>query len=224
MEDDPQLNLKTLKEQVYDHLSRQLSRQELRPGDAINLDAVCQRLGVSKTPLRDALIVLETEGFVRFLPRRGVYVTALTLNDIRDTYQIIGALEGSAVRAARDRFRSADAAAMAGHNAGMQAALDRDDFAGFYRLNLAFHDVYLDLAGNAPLSRIVHNLKKRLYDFPRREELFKEWEYASVDEHRRIAELLAAGDFDGAAAYVRDVHWSFEVQERFIRIYYAGIE
>jgi DNA-binding GntR family transcriptional regulator len=222
--DDDQLNLKTLKEQVYDYLSRQLSRQELRPGEAINLEAVCQRLGVSKTPLRDALIVLETEGFVRFQPRRGVYVNALTLQDIRDVYQIIGALESAAVLAVRGRIRPADADRMTELNRGMQAALDRDDFAGFYRLNLAFHDVYLDLAGNAPLHRIVHNLKKRLYDFPKREELLKEWEYASVVEHQRVADLLAADDIDGAAAYVRDVHWSFGVQERYIRLYYAGVE
>jgi DNA-binding GntR family transcriptional regulator len=224
MDDGYQLNLKTLKEQVYDYLSNQLSRQELRPGDAINLDAVCHRLGVSKTPLRDALIVLETEGFVRFLPRRGVYVTALTLQDIRDIYQIIGALESGAVLGGRGRFRPEHAEAMAGLNAGMKAALDSDDFAGFYRLNLAFHDTYIELAGNAALHRIVHTLKKRLYDFPKRDQLLKEWEYASVDEHQRITELLTAGDHDDAATFVRDVHWSFPVQERFIRIYYAGID
>jgi hypothetical protein len=68
--------------------------------------------------------------------------------------------------------------------------------------------------------RTVRTLKERLYDFPRRSEYVKEWELDSTAEHAEITSRLRAGDFKGAAAYIRDVHWNFEVQERYIRTYY----
>jgi DNA-binding GntR family transcriptional regulator len=62
-----------------------------------NINAISQHLGISKTPLRDAIIQLEIEGFVTILPRRGVTVSKLTLKDIKDSYKIVGALEGSVI-------------------------------------------------------------------------------------------------------------------------------
>ena len=68
-------------------------------------------------------------------------------------------------------------------NAEMKAAIDRDDFDLYYEKNLFFHDVFLRLSGNETLVRIV-TLKKRLYDFPRRQGFVKEWEQESIGEHR----------------------------------------
>jgi DNA-binding GntR family transcriptional regulator len=74
---------KSLREQVYDYLRDALRRGDLRPGESINLDAMCQELGVSRTPLREALLRLDWEGFVSVLPRRGVVVRHLTLSIVR---------------------------------------------------------------------------------------------------------------------------------------------
>lgn len=105
--------------------------------------------------------------------------------------------------------------------ADMTNALAADDFDDYYSANLAFHDVYLELSDNRKLIDTVHTLKERLYDFPRRSTYVKEWERDSMAEHTEICSRLREGDFKGAAAYIRDVHWSFEVQERYIRAYYA---
>ena len=85
-----------------------------------------------------------------------------------------------------------------------------------------FHDAFIELCGNHQLQRIVGNLKKRLYDFPRQRQWIREWEQASIAEHREIVDLLVAGDPQAAALFLRDVHWSFAVQEKFIRKYYAA--
>ena len=66
----------------------------------------------------------------------------------------------------------------------------------------------------------MNTFKHRLYDFPRRTLLIKEWELASTEEHAAFVDLLEHGDARGAADYLRDVHWSFTVQERFVRQYY----
>jgi len=213
--------LKSLKEQVYDYLRQQFQRHRLRPGSVINMDATARKLGISKTPLRDALIQLEMEGFVTISPRRGIFVNSLPLEEIREFYQVIGALESSALVEAFPRLGAAGVKKMDLLNRQMQKAIDRGDFDLFYERNLMFHDTFIAACGNGHLVRIVGNLKKRLYDFPQKRQWIKEWEQASIREHQEIVDFLAAGDPQSAALFLRDVHWSFAVQEKFIRKYYA---
>ncbi len=221
MDKKPLLNTKSLKDQVYDYLREQMERGALLPGSAIDMEETSRRLGVSKTPLRDALIQLESEGFVSILPRRKILVNGLGLEEIRDYYEIIGALESMALSSGFDRIGEAEVALMERLNAEMGEAIARDDFGLYYAKNLQFHDTFLRLSGNATLNRIVTNLKRRLYDFPRRQGFVKEWEQASIGEHARLVALIRAGDRDGAAAQIRDVHWSFAVQEPYILRYYT---
>ena len=177
-------------------------------------------MGISKTPLRDALIQLETEGFVSILPRRGVVVNELRQSDIRDIYEILGALEGVAVVAVASRLCPDEIEAMASLNREMIQAVEAGDFDTYYACNLAFHDPFLELSENRPLLRTVENLKHRLYDFPRRERFVAEWEMSSTSEHATFLERLQQGDYRGAADFLRDVHWSFDVQEEYILQYY----
>ena len=214
------LVLKSLREQVYDHLRRLMSRGEIQPGAFINQEELATRLGVSRTPLRDALLQLEAEGFVAILPRRGVRVEALTVEDVRHMYEVVGALEGAAVLSAFPSLGRGELATLRRLNRDMKKALLANDFDRYYDSNLAFHDVFLDRCGNEQLVRIVRRLKQRLYDWPRRRGFVKEWELASLEEHAAFARLVAEGDATGAADYLRDVHWSFPVQEPFIRRYY----
>ncbi len=220
MPDKPILNVKSLKEQVYDYLREQLRSGEILPGSAINLDGTSRKLGVSRTPLRDALLQLEAEGFVTIYPRRGVIVNVLSLQDIKNYYQIIGALESTAVLQAFDKIGEDEIRTMEGIIAGMKKAIEFADFDLYYEKNLALHDVYLAGCGNENLVRLVRTLKRRLYDFPRERGFVKEWELASIAEHTELLELLKQRKAAEAATYVRDVHWSYQVQEKYINQYY----
>jgi len=214
------LNLKSLKEQVYEYLSGQLEKGEIRPGTTLNLEETSQKLGVSRTPLRDALLQLEMEGFVSILPRRGVIVNHLTLQDIRSYYEIIGALESTAFLAAFEKMSRSQIKRMHDLNSEMEKAMEQDNFNQYYQKNIKFHNIFLDLCGNTNILRIVNTLKKRLYDFPRQEGFVKQWEQASIGEHKEFVRLIEQGKKEKAANYIRDVHWSFEVQEKFIKRYY----
>ena len=220
MERKSVLNIKSLKEQVYEYLREQMRTGALRPGSVIDMEETSGRLGVSKTPLRDALLQLEMEGFVSILPRRKVVVNVLTLQDIRDYYEIIGALESAALVAAFPRLGQAEIEAMETLNAAMKNAIDADDFDLYYEKNLAFHSVFLNLSGNEPLKKTVNTLKKRLYDFPRQQGFVKAWELASIGEHAELVAFLRRGDMRQAVAQIRDVHWSFAAQEPYINEYY----
>jgi len=216
----PILQTRSLREQVYEYLRDQMSSGGLQPGAFLDLNQLAGRLGVSRTPLREALLHLESQGFVTVLPRRGFRLNALTLDDIRHYYEIIGALEAAALRSAGPSLGAADFARMRTLDAAMADAVAARDFDKYYDANLAFHDVYLRRSDNSRLVAQVHLLKQRLYDWPRRERMVQAWEQHSVVEHENFLRLLERGAVAEAAAHLQDVHWSFTVQERFIDAYY----
>lgn len=220
MTDHGVLQLRSLREQVYEYLRDAINRGELDAGSFLDQRQLSESLGISKTPLRDALIQLETEGFVSILPRRGVVVNRLSLEDVRDLYEIIGALEGAAVISVAELLEQAHFRQMRAFNSEMVEAVEAGDFNRYYSRNLAFHEVFLGLSRNGSLRRMVENAKHRLYDFPRRKEFVPEWELTSTAEHASFLDLLESGDVRAAADYLRDVHWSFAVQQRFILQYY----
>lgn len=221
MENKPVLNIKSLKEQVYEYLREQMRIGAILPGSVIDMEETSKKLGVSKTPLRDALLQLEMEGFVSILPRRKVVVNVLTIQDIKNYYEIIGALESTALLSALDNLKESDIQYLEKLNAEMKDAIDNDNFDLYYEKNLIFHSVFLNLSGNENLKKIVNTLKKRLYDFPRQKGFVKEWEQASIGEHAELVRLIGMNDRQKAVNFIRDIHWSFKVQEKFVNLYYA---
>jgi len=214
------LQTRSLREQVYDFLRAEMARGGLQPGGFLDLTELAARLGVSRTPLREALLHLESQGFVTVLPRRGFRLNALTLDDIRHFYEIIGALEAAALRSVGPSLGPPDFARMRRLDAAMADAVAARDFDRYYDANLAFHDVYLRRSDNARLVSQVHLLKQRLYDWPRRESMVQAWEQHSVVEHEDFLALLERGAIGEAAAHLQNVHWSFAVQEPFVQAYY----
>ncbi len=221
MENKPLLNIKSLKEQVYEYLREQMRKGDILPGSAIDLEETSAKLGVSRTPLRDALLQLEMEGFVTILPRRKVIVNTLTIKDIKNYYQIIGALESTAFLLAFGKITEAHIDYMQKMNEGMKKAIRNDNFDLYYEENLNLHNTFLNLCDNESLIRIVNTLKKRLYDFPRQKGYVREWEETSIGEHQALIDLIRQGKKQEAAEFMRDIHWSFTVQEKFVNEYYA---
>jgi DNA-binding GntR family transcriptional regulator len=215
------LQTRSLREQVYDYLREAMNHGELQPNAFLDLNALAERLGISRTPLREALLQLETQGFVTVLPRRGFRLNPLSLDDIRHYYQIIGALEGAILRDCGGSLEPGDIQRMRDLNGGMARAVADDDFNRYYDLNLAFHEVYLGRSDNKALLALVRSLKQRLYDWPRRAGFVKSWEEHSIAaEHARFLDLLERGAVREAADFLQEVHWSFQAQERFIQAYY----
>lgn len=215
------LVLKPLREQVYDHLKAELRRGALETDVFLDLNRLARELGVSRTPLRDALIQLEAEGFVTISPRRGVSVRNLEAGEIREIYQVIGALEAAALLAAAPGTGPLEIARLRGLDEAALRAVREDDMEAFHAANYAFHDHFLEGAGNARATALVHRMKQQLYDWNRRyKAIHPAWEAEGLREHEEVLRLLEAGDAGAAAAYLRDVHWGFKVQEVFVRQVY----
>ena len=217
----PLIEVRSLRQQVYDYLRTEMQAGHLLPGSFIKLKEISERLGISKTPLRDALIQLECEGFVTILPRRGVLVNKLTIDDIRNVLEILGALESAAIYSVFHRFDAGHITEMKRLNQAMRDAIATENFDQYYKLNIEFHDVFLNLSDNDTLRRIVLPFKQRLYDFPRRSYI-EEWELINCDEHDQFIAHIEAGERDRATDLMKNSHWSFEAYEKFIRQFYFG--
>lgn len=215
------LGYKTLKECVYEYLSRELEIGSLKPGDTIDEKELCERLNVSRTPIREALIQLETEGFVKILSRRNIYVNELNLDDIENIYQVIGALEAAAAERALERMTDKHIAELEKLCEKMKRALEKGDFSKHMDYNLKTHELFLELNDNELLTKIVLLLKKRLYDFPEIIKEVPEWDTMLVEQHIKMVELCKQGDKKGLNNLLKDIHWSFEKNRCYIISYYS---
>ncbi len=215
-----QLNVLSLREQVYTYLRRQMNLGELLPGSTINIGEIAEQLGISKTPLRDALIHLELEGFVTILPRRGVRVNVLELKDVKNAYDAIGMVEASIVVDCYDRIKPHHISKLEKLNDIMSRDVEKRDYSRLFNTNIQFHNVYLDISDNELIKKFILPTKQRLYDFPR-QNYISEWEIKNCEEHNRFITCLKQGDPEKAANVLRDIHWSFEYQKKYIKQFYG---
>jgi len=214
------IKIASLREQVYTYLRNEIQQGRIEPGSSINIDKMSRELGTSKTPLKEAIIKLECEGFVNFLPRLGVQVRALTQEELKDYYEVIGYLESGVVYAVFDKLRSpARIKQMKKSNAEQLRALKKEEHDRYYHLNLEFHDIFLNLSDNRTLKELVVPMKERLYDFPR-QKYWEDWEKVSMEEHIKFIRCLEKGDRRGAADVIRDEHWGWKKHEPFFIKFY----
>ncbi len=213
------LKYESLSEQVYLHLRRQMNNGGMTPGSTINIGEIAEQLGISKTPLRDALIHLECEGFVTILPRRGVLVNELSIDDIRNAYDAIGLAESHMIKKNINNIKASQINKLQILNERMSSEIQSGDFSNLFESNLEFHNTYLAVSTNSMLKKFILPIKHRLYDFPRHN-FIAEWELENCAEHARFISCLKKKDGEGAARLLRDVHWSFETQKKYIYQFY----
>jgi len=194
------LAAQALYEQVADRLRQRILGRELEPGSWIDELKLCGELGISRTPLREALKVLAAEGLVTMKLRRGAYVTEMSERDVREAYQLLSLLESDAAAEVAARASDAELAELGRLHRELEDALpDRDRF---FAANERFHLRVLEIDGNRWRLQIVGDLR-RLMKLNRHHSLFREGRLAeSLDEHRAILAALLARDTEGCRRLV----------------------
>lgn len=218
-----ELQVSSLSDQVYTYLRKQMNLGDLLPGSTINIGEIAKQLGISKTPLRDALIHLELEGFVTILPRRGVRVNPLLLQDVKNAYDAIGLVEAFIVKDSIDKITPAHIKQLEKLNQRIISDIEKDNLSDLFETNLEFHHTYLDISDNEPLKKFILPIKHRLYDFPR-QNYIREWELRNCEEHSQFIDYLKEGNGEEAGKILQEKHWSFEFQEDFIRSFYNMVD
>ncbi|UFS57013.1 GntR family transcriptional regulator [Comamonadaceae bacterium M7527] len=186
---------------VAELLRQRIYNRELEPGAWIDELRIAEELGISRTPLREALKVLASEGIVTMKVRRGAYVTEVSVQDLRQVYELLALLESDAASVVAN---TADATAKAELTA-LHAQLGKatKDTRRFFEINEQFHMRILELADNRWRIQVVNDLRK-VMKVNRHTSLFKAGRVqASLQEHQAVLKAICAGDVDGAAAAMR---------------------
>ncbi len=189
--------------QVADMLRDMIMTGKLKEGDKINEGKLCSKMGISKTPLREALRVLSVEGLIELVPNRGSFVTKPTLEEITEMFDIMSLLEGFCARSACQKMSEDDFSQLEKFHAQLEENFELRNQEGYIRMNNEFHSYLQELAGNRTLNQIVSGLRKKilLYRFQslNMRERFKN----SIEEHRQLLDAFRQRDHEKAEMLMR---------------------
>jgi DNA-binding GntR family transcriptional regulator len=188
--------------QVAERLRSKIVSHELAPGSWIDEQSIASELGISRTPLREALKVLASEGLVTMKLRRGAYVTQTSARDLAEVFHLLAVLEADAAAAVAECATPADLEALQTLHDELEAALtDRDRF---FAANERFHLQILAVADNRWRNQLVVDLRK-VMKLNRHHSLFKQGRIeASLEEHRALMSALLARDAQRAQKAMRE--------------------
>lgn len=194
----------TLPFALAERLREMIIEGELAPGARLNERVLCERLGVSRTPLREAFRVLAAEGLVDLQPNRGAQVVAFSDDDIRESFEVMGALEALSGELACRRMRDDEVAEVKALTFEMLACHARHDLPAYYRLNRAIHDRINEAAGNALLRQMYVTLNQRIQNLRFRSNFDRDKWNRAARQHADIVEALEARDGPWVAAILRN--------------------
>lgn len=193
----------SLKDKVYEAIKDAILSLELEPGQALVESRLAEQLGVSKTPIRDALQELEREGFVTRIPYKGTYVAPVDAKDLEEVLQLRAALEGLAVRLAVPWLTAEEREAAEKLLDGAEAALARGDPDRCSTLGNEFHQLFMRRAENQRLVSILRNLDDHMQRFRRMSDQISGRLVKSQAEHRRVLEAVKQQDAELAEQAMR---------------------
>ena len=187
-----------LRDVVFNTLRQAILRGELKPGERLMEIQLANKLGVSRTPIREAIRKLELEGLVLMIPRRGAEVAEITEKSLRDVLEVRAALEELAVDLACDRISPEDIENLKEAAKEFEAALQGGDVTEYAEADVKFHDIIYLATDNQRLIQLLYNLREQMYRY--RVEYLKRTEVHPVllAEHEHIISCIEKHDKEAA--------------------------
>ena len=193
----------SLHQEAASSLREQIFAGSLAPGSFVDEVALCERLKISRTPLREALKVLTAEGLLRHEPRRGCFVSVVTEQDLDEIFPVIALLEGRCAFEAARNASDSDLHALGALHDKLQRQAKAGRITDYYTTNFAIHEAIILLANNRWLSQSITDLRKIL-KLSRLQSLGAAGRLQqSLSEHMTVFAALKSRDSEGAEAAMR---------------------
>lgn len=179
---------------VVEHLRNFITEGVLAPGKKLNERELCETLGISRTPLREALKVLAVEGLIEINPNRGATVARMSELEIRETFELMSGIEAFAGELACDRITAEELDEIKALHYAMVVSKNQNDLPGYYQRNRAIHDLINQAARNSALRQVYLSLNRRIHAlrFLSNQQAPK-WERA-LHDHEEMIEALETRD------------------------------
>jgi DNA-binding GntR family transcriptional regulator len=183
-------NYKPLREIVFEYLRESILKGKLEPAQRLMEVQLAEQLGVSRTPVREAIRKLELEGLVVMLPRKGAYVADVSLKDIIEVLEIRGALEGLAASVAAERMTDEDLERLELISYQFKKSLENGDIDMMVKKDIELHDLIFNSTNNQKLIQINNSLREQVYRF--RVTYISDYDTSKnlVKEHEDIIEAI----------------------------------
>ena len=191
-----------LRDVVFKTLRQAILTGELKPGERLMEIHLADKLGVSRTPIREAIRQLELEGLVIMIPRKGAQVASITEKSMTDVLEVRLALDKLAVELACKRITYEQKEKLKEALEAFENIVKQDDATQIAKADVVFHDAIFDATGNARLGQMVNNLAEQMYRY--RFEYIKETSGHPklIEEHRAIYDAIISGNVEAATAAI----------------------
>ena len=194
-----------LRDVVFKTLRQGILTGELKPGERLMEIHLANKLGVSRTPIREAIRKLELEGLVTMIPRRGAEVAQITEKSMKDVLEVRKVLDNLSVELACERITGEEKEKLKNACVDFEDAVKTGDFSMIAKTDVAFHDIIVAATRNMRLSQMVNNLAEQMYRY--RFEYIKDSSQHTrlIEEHREICQGIIEGDGEKALAAI-EIH------------------
>lgn len=200
----------SLKDHVYDYIADQILKNNLLPDEKINENKICQELSISRTPVREALIQLASEGVLENVPRRGFVLKTLSSGEVEELYEVVGLLDGYSAELACPRLSEKIIKDMEFYTESMDLAISSGNYEMYYKQQEAFHRMYLMECGNKTLIDSLLKLKNKFMTKNYNLSLIDDEKsvlYETNNEHKEVLRLFKEQKKEELGRYIKDVHW-----------------
>ena len=193
---------KSLGQHVFENLKSAIIKGDMLPGGRLIESRLAETLGISRTPVREAIHKLEREGYLRKLPRGGFSVLGLSRDDVEETFGIRRVLESYAARLAAEKHKRSDLKPLEKKIKLYQQHLDSKDLEALPDINTEFHDLLYALSRSPKLIAMINNLRDQIYRF--RQLILKDEKFArmSNEDHKDMLERIRQRDARGVERLV----------------------
>ena len=200
-----------LRDVVFNTLRQAILRGEMEPGERLMEIQLAQKLGVSRTPIREAIRKLELEGLVIMIPRKGAEVAHITEKDMKDVLEVRSTLEELVVELAIKNVTDEKIEELKCANKVFESAIVSKDAVNIVEADVKFHDILYSMTNNARLIQIINNLREQMYRY--RVEYLKKKEFHKqlLWEHQEIIRAIEAGEID-VATKITEQHIDNQVE------------
>ncbi|MGH8779466.1 GntR family transcriptional regulator [Paraburkholderia sp.] len=199
----PKVERQRLHDTVVEHIRRFIVEGVLESGKKLNERELCETLGISRTPLREALKVLAAEGLIEIEPNRGASVSKMSEAELRETFELMSGLEAFSGELACERITAAELAEIKALHYAMLACRAQNDLPGYYSRNQAIHEKINEAARNGALRQTYIAVNRRLQALRFRSNFqVPKWDRA-IHDHDEMLKALEARDGKRLATILR---------------------
>ena len=196
--------VKSLAQEIADRIRVMIRKGELKIGDQIVEKRLCEVLGVSRTPLREALRLLSSEGLFELVPNKGAFVAQPSMEEVRQMFWVMGMLEGACARMCAERMTDKDLKELEKLHRQLEKYAAAKNREKYMEVNHRYHTLIQELAGNKTLAEVISGLRQKILLYRYRQIEQPNRLERSMEEHRNLHAAFRKRDPDAAESLMKE--------------------